>query len=188
MAASSSSKAISSTWYTSIDLDVWFPSMSAISQAVLEIGGVVSPKEGLVVGRDVVKDDDETEAGAGEGLVKRGCEIGRDVLKDDDETEAGAGRGLLKLGREITKDSRLDEVCSDLLARRTLMNCADLIPSHPISSMAASSSSKAISSTWYTSIDLDVWFPSISAIRQAALEIGGVVSPPEPEGRPGRRP
>ena len=88
MAASSSSKAISSTWYTSIDLDRWFPSTSAIRQAALEIGGVVSPKEGLVVGRDVVK--------------------------DDDETEAGAGGGLLKLGRENTKDSRLDEECSKL--------------------------------------------------------------------------
>ena len=69
-----------------------FPSISAIRQAALEIGGVASPKEGLVVGRDVVK--------------------------DDDETEAGAGGGLLKLGREITKDRRLDEVCFRL-ARST---------------------------------------------------------------------
>ena len=65
-----------------------FISMSAIRQAGLKIGGVVSPKEGLVVGRDVVK--------------------------DDDETEAGAGGGLLKLGRENKKDSRLDEECSKL--------------------------------------------------------------------------
>ena len=54
MAASSSSNAIGSTWYTLIDLDRWFPSISAIRQAALEIGGVVSPKKGLVVGRDVV--------------------------------------------------------------------------------------------------------------------------------------
>ena len=77
MAASSS---FGSTWYTSID--------PAIRRAALEIGGVVSPKEGLVVGRDVVK--------------------------DDNETEAGAGGGLLKLGHEITKNSRLDEVYSRL--------------------------------------------------------------------------
>jgi len=51
-----------------------FISMSAIRQAGLKIGGVVSPKEGLVVGRDVVKDDDETEAGAGGGLLKLGRE------------------------------------------------------------------------------------------------------------------
>ena len=82
MAASSSSNAIGSTWYPLIDLDRWFPSISAIRQAALEIGGVVSPKEELVVGRDVVK--------------------------DDDDTEAGAGGGLLKLGRENTKDSRRD--------------------------------------------------------------------------------
>ena len=83
MAASSSSNAIGSTWYTSIDLDPWFPSISAIRQAALEIGGVVSPKEGLVVGCDV------TSVGHG---------VKTDV-KDDLYMVAGPRGGLLKSGR-----------------------------------------------------------------------------------------
>ena len=43
---------------------------------------------------------------------------GETDVKDDDETEAGAGGGLLKLGRENTKDSQLDKVCYRL-ARST---------------------------------------------------------------------
>ena len=54
------------------------------------------------------------------------------------------------------------------------MNCADLIQSDPWRRL--------------TSIDLDRWFPSMSAIRQAALEpeIKGAVR--SKEGRTGRRP
>ena len=94
------------------------------------------------------------------GQRKEGLVVGRDVVKGDDKTggEAGAGGGFSSssAARTHTKDSWLEEVCPDLLARLALplMNCTDLIQSHPLRLSSSFyhqlGTSRSISDRWFS--------------------------------------